>query len=141
MTLLALEGYLLWDLRPFEYEPLLKLLGWTGVAFILFLNLGLILTLYLCVRSVLWRGSRAEPAGPFLTTVLVLWVVAAYWMLEWTFLERPLTVRLEESLVTQEDKAAAVQDAIRAFEASGDLEALLGDKENGSSPDRVGKLA
>ncbi len=130
MTLLALEGYLLWDLRPFEYEPLLKLLGWTGVAFILFLNLGLILTLYLCVRSVLWRGSRAEPAGPFLTTVLVLWVVAAYWMLEWTFLERPLTVRLEESLVTQEDKAAAVQDAIRAFEASGDLEALLGDKEN-----------
>ena len=34
MGLLALEGYVLWDLRPFEYEPLLKLVGWKGVAFI-----------------------------------------------------------------------------------------------------------
>lgn len=130
MGLLALEGYVLWDLRPFEYEPLLKLVGWKGVAFILFLNLGLILTLYLCVRSVVSRSGRGEPAGPLLTTVLALWVVAAYWMLEWTFLERPLTVRLEELFVTPEDKAAAVQDAIRTFEASGDLEALLGDREN-----------
>jgi hypothetical protein len=130
LTLLALETYVVFDLRAFEYEPLLQLLGWEGVTFILFLSLGLALAVYTCLKLLVQGRTQGDAPGPIVKLFLVLWTVAALWMLEWTFMERPLTVRLEESLVTQEDKAAAVQDAIRTFDASGDLEALLGDKEN-----------
>ena len=130
LTLLALEGYVLYDLRAFEYEPLLDLFGWNGIAFILFLNLGLTVALYTCLTLLTQGSNGVDPVGILRKLFLTSWAIAALWMLEWTFMERPLTVRLHELFLSEDDKAAAAQDALQSLEASGDLAALLGAQEH-----------
>ena len=51
LLLLAIELYVLADLHRFEYAPLLQLLGWRGLAFLLLLNAGLVLAVPLALAN------------------------------------------------------------------------------------------
>lgn len=126
LTLVGLETYVVFDLRAFEYEPLLALLGWEGVAFILFLSLGLTVALYTCLKVLTQGKSRGDALGRPVKLFLVVWTVAALWLIEWTFMERPLTVRVAESLVSDAAKHRATTNALLRHESSGGLVALLG---------------
>jgi hypothetical protein len=79
------------DLFGFELEPLFGLLGWRGLAFILVLNLGL---LVLGLRCFCWLRRRDLPLRRTSNVLLAGAAICMLWLLEWVFMESPLTVRL-----------------------------------------------
>ena len=79
------------DLYAFEFAPLASLLGVRGLFTILVINLGLVLLLVRCVRVALnqWTPLRVAEAIALTATGVTL-----LWLLQWTFIETPPTVRL-----------------------------------------------
>ena len=88
---LAAEIALLLDIFVFEYEPLMNLAGSEGLALLAALNVGL---LVLGSRATCALRGRAHPFRIVANVVLLVWAVLLLWLLEWTFMETPLTVRV-----------------------------------------------
>ncbi|MGQ0834952.1 MAG: hypothetical protein ACT4O5_08555 [Gammaproteobacteria bacterium] len=116
-------GAVLLDVRDFEWTPLLQLAGVGGVSFLAFLTAGLAL-----LSVAMWRvASIAQrPRLPSATVwiILVIWGIGVAWLAEWTFLEEPLTVRLANALISEDDELAAVATAIGRSRADGSLTAF-----------------
>ena len=121
LVLLAFLLYAGADMRAFEWEPLFQLLGWKGLAFIFLLIGGLIVAVYQALRAGL-GGSHVSSLP--LKLLLGAWVLAVLWLVEWTFMEEPLTVRVANGLMLEGNKAAAVASAVARARRSGDRDAL-----------------
>ena len=126
LLLLAIELYVLADLHRFEYAPLLQLLGWRGLAFLLLLNAGLVLAVVVSLRGAVIASSSRRPTALVTKALLALWIVAVLWLLEWTFMEEPLTVRIASALVTEQDRGSAIARAIERARETGDLAVIRG---------------
>lgn len=79
------------DLFGFEIAPLLSMFGWRGLLFLLALNAGLALFAFLSAGTMI--GHRRQ-VGKVSAAILLLSCVALLWLLEWVFVEKPLTTRV-----------------------------------------------
>src|SRR5262245_8122289 len=85
------ELALLLDVYRFEYEPILDLIGYIGVAWILFVNAGLVV---LCWRAFLIALDELPRARITTNVFLTMWVILLLWIVQWTFMQRPLSTRV-----------------------------------------------
>jgi hypothetical protein len=118
-TLLGLSGvivfliqaYLLLDLRPFEYSYILTLLGGQGIAFLAFLDIGF--------AFIVWRFLKSAATGKpvilsgFSKIMLGIWVLAFAWLMEWTFMETPVTVHIAQSLAGKQKQEATIKALVQ----------------------------
>jgi hypothetical protein len=94
ISVLVFEALGLFDLFGFEYAPLLQLIGWRGVLFIIALDVGLIVFIS---RLLTWLRNY-RPRRPLLTRLILgIWALLLLWLLEWMFMETPLTLRVASS--------------------------------------------
>lgn len=112
------------DLRSYEFEWLWRLIGARGTAFAAALVSGLVLFTALALRGAFGFAWLPRVARRIVTGALLLWMFAIVWLADWVFLEKPLTVRLQESFLTESDEAAAVDAALERFSRDGSLDAL-----------------
>src|SRR5262245_50559578 len=90
LVLLA-EAVALLDLFGFEFAPLFTLIGVRGIVTIAIIEAGLIV---LALRALSYVLSRDPPFRPAGNVVMIVAAVTGLWVLEYVFMEKPLTVRL-----------------------------------------------
>jgi hypothetical protein len=114
LVVLLLVLYVLLDLRAFEIPYLLSLLGWKGVGVAL-VSLGTLLwityTLIASIRSPEHFGL--SPAKLILISALGLFYL---WIAEWLFMERPITVRLYDSLASTSTSLKEAEQSLKPGE-------------------------
>lgn len=91
-TLLSVELAALADIFAFEWRPLGALLGPQGLAMMIAINAGLLASLGWAIATIRRRSLRRPR---LLLGLLSVWLLLILWVLEWMFMERPLTVRLQ----------------------------------------------
>lgn len=98
---LAFEIALLIDLESYEWAPLWELIGLRGLLTIVALNVGLLALLSRLLHGLL---GRPHPARRTSNVILAVTGLVALWVLQYMFLETPVTVRL--ALLTRGEAVA-----------------------------------
>jgi hypothetical protein len=110
-AIIALQIYLIVDLRAFEYPYLTELLGLRGLVFLAFLQLGGIVAV---IHA--WCAIRRVSLSPRVLTVsryvLIAWVILFGWFADWMLLETPITVRVRDAIAPPTETAIAVDTAL-----------------------------
>jgi hypothetical protein len=130
VALLALELFVLFDLFAFEFPALLQLGGYGGLALLIAFNIG---ALALIVRATCFLRDRPPPLRRTSTVVLAATALLALWVLQYLFMEQPLTAR---TALLLRGSGTAVAAAAEGPDFAGfSLRARMSD------PDSVRKLA
>lgn len=121
----AVELYVLIDLRSFEFEYLLEMLGAKGWLYILVLEAGGVVLCWWAWRVIRGRAPSAR-SGRIAASVLAIWLALAAWLLDWVLIETPVTFHLQQAIMSEEAHRAAEREALQYAQRSGDLAALAG---------------
>lgn len=124
IAMLGCAAYVAGDLRPFEIRPLLAIVGSIGIAFVAFGLVGLALATVLLFRRSLSAQSPAQSIPLPLKLALVAWGITVLWIVEWTFMEEPVTVRIENEMISAAEEDAVVASAVEKAGANGSIAAL-----------------
>ncbi len=116
--------YAVSDIRSFEWQPLGELFGLRGVAFIAFILIGLAVITALCARTAIATMQPVLPRSRTLRLGLLLWIAMVGWLAEWVFLEKPVSVRMQDAALGQDHIRIATERAIARFQGDGSLDAL-----------------
>lgn len=86
------------DIESYEYNYLFELFGGFGLLLLFFIDVGV----HLIVAAVLGYGFEFFNQIKFVRNLLlVVFFGASFWVLEWMFLETPLTVYIKKSLADE----------------------------------------
>jgi hypothetical protein len=125
LAILACEAYALSHIRTYEWQPLFAFFGWRGVAFTAFLSAGLIGICIWALTAAVASSARIPLLGWRIG--LLAWVIAVLWLADWVFLEKPLTLRITDTLISEADRREAVAAALDKARSDGSMAVLASD--------------
>jgi hypothetical protein len=93
LTLLSLQIYWCFDIKWFEIQYVLRLIGVSGICVLAIVDIGSVLIIWLFIDRLILHSNKIFLGGGR-KIFLILWVVVLFWIGEWFFMEKPFTLRL-----------------------------------------------
>lgn len=106
MSILLVQIYGFLGMRSFEFSYIKRLLGLKGLATLTIVDVGIALVFCFVFFTVVLK--RRVKLGRICQVALLLWFVVCLWVLQWLFMETPLTVRMKRPFLNREVEEVAL---------------------------------
>ena len=93
IVFIAIQVYVLLDIERYEISYLYVLIGLKGLFILFVIDVGLTLAVF---HLFLITKNGTYPEGLSVKLFYVFWVLVLMWFIDWTFLETPMSVRIQK---------------------------------------------